>query len=111
MLDTLNKDYMRTGRSKGLPEGMLIYKHALKNSLIPVVTVAGMQFAGLLAGSIVAEEVFALPGLGRLLLQAIGYRDLPLVQGISLFIAAVVVIINFITDILYLLLDPRVRYD
>jgi peptide/nickel transport system permease protein len=90
---------------------MLIYKHALKNSLIPVVTVAGMQFAGLLAGSIVAEEVFALPGLGRLLLQAIGYRDLPLVQGIALFIALAVVIINFLTDILYLLLDPRVRYD
>ncbi|NLY30759.1 MAG: ABC transporter permease [Firmicutes bacterium] len=111
MLDALHKDYIRTGRGKGLPETILLFKHALKNSLIPVVTVAGMQFAGLLAGSIVAEEVFALPGLGRLLLQAIGYRDLPLVQGISLFIAAVVVIINFMTDILYLLLDPRVRYD
>jgi peptide/nickel transport system permease protein len=111
MLDVLNKDYIRTGKSKGLSQRVLIYKHALKNGLIPVVTVAGMQFAGLLAGSIVAEEVFALPGLGRLLLQAIGYRDLPLVQGISLFIAAVVVIINFVTDILYLLLDPRVRYD
>ncbi|HHV93125.1 MAG TPA: ABC transporter permease [Firmicutes bacterium] len=111
MLDVLHKDYIRTARGKGLPHRMLIYKHALKNSLIPVVTVAGMQFAGLLAGSIVAEEVFALPGLGRLLLQAIGYRDLPLVQGISLFIALVVVVINFITDVLYLLLDPRVRYD
>ena len=111
MLDALSKDYIRTAKSKGVSHRMLIYKHALKNSLIPVVTVAGMQFAGLLTGSIVAEEVFALPGLGRLLLQAIGYRDLPLVQGIALFIALAVVIINFLTDILYLLLDPRVRYD
>ncbi|NMB46886.1 MAG: ABC transporter permease [Firmicutes bacterium] len=111
MLDALGKDYIRTGLSKGLPKQVLIYKHALKNSLIPIVTVASMHFAGLLAGSIVAEEVFALPGLGRLLLQAIGYRDLPLVQGIALFIAMVVVLTNFATDILYLVLDPRVRYE
>lgn len=111
MLDTLNQDYIRTGLSKGLPKQVIIYKHALKNSLIPVVTVASMHFAGLLAGSIVAEEVFALPGLGRLLLQAIGYRDLPLVQGIALFIALVVVLTSFGTDILYLVLDPRIRYE
>ena len=111
MLDVLSQDYIRAGRSRGISQSVVIYKHALKNSLIPIVTVAGMQFAGLLAGSIVAEEVFALPGLGRLLLQAIGYRDLPLVQGIALFIAAVVVLINFATDMLYLVLDPRVRYE
>lgn len=111
MLDVLSKDYIRTGMSKGLPKKVIIYKHALKNSLIPIVTVVGMHFSGLLAGSIVAEEVFALPGLGRLLLQAIGYRDLPLVQGIALFIATVVVLTNFGTDILYLVLDPRVRYE
>ncbi len=110
MLDALTQDYIRTGQSKGLPKLSLIYKHALKNSLMPIVTVAGMQFASLLAGSIVAEEVFALPGLGRLLLQAIGYRDLPLVQGIALFIAIVVVLVNFVTDILYMILYPRVRY-
>ncbi len=111
MLDALNQDYIRTGLSKGLPISIIIFKHALKNSLMPVVTVASMHFAALLAGSIVAEEVFALPGLGRLLLQAIGYRDLPLAQGISFFIAIVVVVTNFATDVLYLLLDPRVRYE
>jgi peptide/nickel transport system permease protein len=111
MLDALNKDYIRTGLSKGLPKQVIIYKHALKNSLIPVVTVASMHFAGLLAGSIVAEEIFALPGLGRLLLQAIGYRDLPLVQGVALFVALAVVLTSFGTDVLYLALDPRIRYE
>lgn len=111
MLDVLSQDHIRATRSRGISQTVVIYKHALKNSLIPIVTVAGMQFASLLAGSIVAEEVFALPGLGRLLLQAIGYRDLPLVQGIALFMAIVVVFTNFVTDILYLVIDPRIRYE
>ncbi|NLK07589.1 MAG: ABC transporter permease [Firmicutes bacterium] len=111
MLDILSQDYIRASRSRGISHTVVIYQHALKNSLVPIITVAGMQFAGLLAGSVVAEEVFALPGLGRLLLQAIGYRDLPLVQGIALFMAVMVVSVNFITDMLYLLLDPRIRYE
>ena len=111
MLDVLSQDYIRASRSRGVSQTAVIYKHALKNSLVPIVTVAGMQFASLLAGSIVAEEVFALPGLGRLLLQAIGYRDLPLVQGIALFMAIAVVCMNFATDILYLVIDPRIRYE
>ena len=111
MLDVLNQDYIRTARAKGLTEWVLIVSHALKNALIPVVTVAGLQMGWLLGGSVVVEEVFTLPGLGRLVLWAIYQRDYPTVQGTVLFIAVMVMILNLIVDILYGFLDPRIAYD
>jgi peptide/nickel transport system permease protein len=109
MLETLSEDYVRTARAKGLQEGWVVYKHALRNVLIPIVTILGLQLGELLAGAIVIENVFHLPGLGRLLFLAIGQRDLPVVQGGTLLIAGWIVIINFLVDILYSLLDPRIR--
>jgi peptide/nickel transport system permease protein len=109
MLETLGEDYVRTARAKGLKEGWVIYKHALRNVLIPVVTILGLQLGELLAGAIVIENVFHLPGMGRLIFLAIGQRDLPVVQGVTLLIAGLIVILNFMVDILYSLLDPRIR--
>lgn len=111
MLESLSQDYINTARSKGLAERVVIYKHGLKNAMIPVLTVLGLHLAGLIAGSIVIEEVFTLPGVGRLLLMAINNRDFPMVQGLVLFIALVVVLSNFLVDILYSLLDPRIVID
>ncbi|NEN86615.1 ABC transporter permease [Paenibacillus elgii] len=109
MLEQLKQDYVRTGYSKGLRERAVLYKHVLKNALIPVVTVMGMIFADVLGGSLVVEQVFALPGLGRLLVSSIGARDFPLVQGMILFTAVTVIAINFAVDMLYRVLDPRIR--
>jgi len=111
MLETLSMDYVRTARAKGLSERTVVYKHALKNAMIPVITVLGLHVAGLIAGSIIIEQVFSLPGMGRLMLMAISYRDFPLIQGLVLFVAAVVVIMNFVVDMTYTLLDPRIRYS
>ncbi|MEW6244252.1 MAG: ABC transporter permease [Bacillota bacterium] len=111
MLETLSMDYVRTARAKGLPERTVVYKHALKNAMIPVITVLGLHVAGLIAGSIIIEQVFSLPGMGRLMLMAISYRDFPLIQGLVLFVASVVVIMNFVVDMTYTLLDPRIRYS
>jgi peptide/nickel transport system permease protein len=111
MLEVLREDYVKTARSKGLPERIVIYKHVLRNALISVVTILGLQLGQLIAGAIIIETVFYLPGMGRLVMLAINQRDLPVVQGIVLFIAAVIVIVNFIVDLLYGLLDPRIRYD
>ena len=111
VLDVLREDYVRTARAKGLPERAVIGKHTVRAALIPVVTVAGIQLGQLIAGSIILESVFALPGLGRLALGAIGARDLPVVQGVALFVAACIVAINFAVDLLYLVLDPRIRYE
>ena len=111
MLDVLAEEFVRTARAKGVPEPLVIVKHAFRNALIPVVTVAGLQLGQLLAGSIVLESVFALPGLGRLALGAIAARDLPVVQGIALFVASCIVVINFAVDLSYTLLDPRIHYD
>jgi len=111
VLEVLREDFVRTARAKGVPEERVIGKHALRNALIPIVTVAGFQLGQLLAGSIVLESVFALPGLGRLALGAITARDLPLVQGVTLFVASAIVALNFVVDLAYLALDPRVRYD
>jgi peptide/nickel transport system permease protein len=111
VLDVLREDYVRTARAKGLTGGRVLVKHALANALIPVVTVAGLQLGQLLAGSIVLESVFALPGLGRLALGAITARDLPVVQGVTLFVAATIVLVNFLVDLAYAYLDPRIRYD
>ena len=109
MLETLGEDYVRTARSKGLAEKVVVYKHAFRNALIPVVTIIGMQMGELLAGAIVVENVFNLPGLGRLVFLAIGQRDLPVVQGVSLLIAFLIVLVNFSVDMVYGIVDPRIR--
>lgn len=111
MLEILGEDYIRTARSKGLIERTVIYKHALRNSLITIITVIGMQLGQLLAGEMIVENVFLLPGLGRLALIAILKRDLPVVQAIVLLVAGVIVITNFGVDLLYGVMDPRVRYE
>jgi peptide/nickel transport system permease protein len=111
VLDVLREDYVRTARAKGVAEATVIGKHTFRNALIPVVTVAGLQLGQLMAGSIILESVFALPGLGRLALGAISARDLPVVQGITLFVATTIVLVNFTVDLLYGFLDPRIRYE
>lgn len=110
VLEVLREEYVKTARAKGMAEGLVIFRHALRNALIPIVTVAGVQLGQLLAGSIILESVFYLPGLGRLTLGAISARDLPVVQGVVLFVASAIVILNAAVDILYGLLDPRIRY-
>jgi peptide/nickel transport system permease protein len=111
VLDVLREDYVRTARAKGLPGRRVVIKHAFRNALIPIVTVAGLQLGQLVAGAIVLESVFALPGLGRLALGAIGARDLPVVQGVALFVASCIVVINFAVDVAYGFLDPRIRFE
>jgi peptide/nickel transport system permease protein len=111
MLEVLGEDYIRTARSKGLPKRVVVYKHALRNAVIPIVTIVGLQAGDLFAGAIIIENVFHLPGIGRLVFEAIGQRDLPVVQGVVLFIAAMIVLINFVTDIAYRYIDPRIHYE
>jgi len=111
LLEVLHQDYIRTARSKGLVEHIILYKHALRNALIPIITIVGMQFAALLAGTIIIENVFYLPGLGRLAFQAISQRDFPVVQDIVLLIAVMVVGMNLLVDLTYVLLDPRIRLE
>ncbi len=111
MLEVLSLDYIRTARAKGLKEQVIIYKHALKNALIPLVTVAGMQFGFLIGGTVIIETVFAWPGLGRLVIQAIFGRDYPLVQGIVFVFSFIFVGINLLVDILYVYLDPQISYS
>ena len=111
MLDVLGQDYIRTARGKGLRERRLIIRHALKNALIPVVTVTGIQMGRLIGGTVIVEEIFAWPGLGRFTLQAIFERDYPVVQTMVMVIAFFFVIINLLVDILYCYLDPRIRFD
>ena len=109
MLEVLREDYVRTARAKGLKERTVIYVHALRNALIPVLTILGLQLGQLLAGAIIIENVYYLPGLGRLVFQAIGQRDLPVVRDVVLFMAMAVVVVNFIVDLTYAALDPRIR--
>jgi peptide/nickel transport system permease protein len=111
MLEELRQDYVRTARAKGLRERIVVLKHVLKNSLIPTVTVIGLQIAGLLDGAVITETVFAWPGIGRLAVQAVLERDYPLIQGIVLFAAVIFVMTNLLVDITYRLLDPRLRFD
>jgi peptide/nickel transport system permease protein len=111
VLDVLREDYVRTARAKGVAERSVLAKHTLRNAMIPIATVAGIQLGQLMAGSIVLESVFALPGLGRLALGAISARDLPVVQGVTLFVASCIVVINFAVDVAYGVLDPRIRYE
>jgi peptide/nickel transport system permease protein len=110
VLEVLREEYVKTARAKGLAERIVLFRHALRNALIPIVTVAGVQLGQLLAGSIILESVFYLPGLGRLTLAAISARDLPVVQGVVLFVASMIVTVNAAVDILYGILDPRIRY-
>lgn len=111
MLEVLGEDYIRTARSKGLSKRRVVYKHAFRNAIIPVITIIGLQAGDLLAGAIIVENVFHLPGIGRLVFEAIGQRDLPVIQGVVLFIAALIVVINFLIDVAYRYLDPRIRYE
>ena len=110
LLDVLSLDYIRTGRAKGLARRTLLYKHALRNALIPVVTVIGVQVGYLLSGVVVIEQVFAIPGIGRLIIGAINERNYPLVQGIILVVTAVFVFVNLLVDLAYAWIDPRVEY-
>ncbi len=110
LIEALRQDYVRTARAKGLREGRVRMKHALKNALLPVVTVVGLQFGGLLGGAVLTETVFAWPGVGRLLVDAIRSRDLPLVQGSVLLVAVVFIVVNLLVDLSYAVLNPKVRY-
>jgi len=109
MLEELSHDYIRTARAKGLPERTVVYRHALRNAMIPIITVLGLQFGALLAGAIVTETIFSWPGIGRLTIQAISNRDYYLVQGCILAIGLTYIAVNFLTDLLYSAVNPRIR--
>jgi peptide/nickel transport system permease protein len=109
MLEELSQDYVRTARAKGLPEHTVVYKHALRNAMVPVVTVLGLQFGALLAGAIVTETIFSWPGIGRLTITAIQNRDYYLVEGCILAIGLTYIVVNFFTDMVYSALNPRIR--
>ncbi|MEQ1474259.1 MAG: nickel ABC transporter permease [Candidatus Acidiferrum sp.] len=109
MLEELSSDYVRTARAKGLSTGAVLFRHAFRNALIPIITILGLQFGTLLAGTIVTETIFSWPGIGRLTVQAISSRDYPLLQGCILVIAVSYVVVNLLTDLLYTVIDPRVR--
>ncbi|MCP4286018.1 MAG: ABC transporter permease [Gammaproteobacteria bacterium] len=111
MLEVLSQDYITTARSKGLKEQVVIIKHALTNALIPIITVVGLQFGMLLGGAVLTETVFAWPGLGRLIVDAILARDYPVIQGTILIFGLLYILVNLLVDILYALIDPRIRYD
>jgi peptide/nickel transport system permease protein len=111
MLEELSKEYIRTARAKGLSKSRIIFKHALKNALIPVLTIIGLQFGVLLTGAIITETIFSWPGIGRMTIQAIQQRNYPLVQGAILFISVTYIFINTITDIAYAWLNPRIRFQ
>ena len=111
LVEVLSQDYIRTARANGLAERVVIFKHALRNALIPVVTVAGLEFGSLLAGAVITETIFAWPGLGQLLVGSILSRDYPVVQGAVLLVAFTFTLVNLMVDLLYAWIDPRVRYD
>ncbi len=111
MLDLLGEDYIRTARAKGVAEWGIVLRHALRNIMIPLVTVVGLQFGALLGGAVITETVFAWPGVGRLVVNAITARDYPLVQAATLLVSGYFVLINLVLDVLYVYLDPRVRYS
>lgn len=111
MLDVIKQDYIRTARAKGAGAYRLIFQHCLQNAVIPVITLIGMQFGYLMAGAVVTETVFALPGLGSLIVSAISTRDIPTVQGLLLFMGSIIILVNFAVDLLYTKLDPRIQYE
>ena len=110
MLEVLNRDFVRTARAKGAGGKRVLYRHALRNALIPVVTVVGLQFGTLLGGAVIIEQVFSLPGVGRFALEGINLRDYPVVQGAVLLISAAFIVVNLLVDVLYSVIDPRIRY-
>ena len=110
MLEVLDQDFIRTARSKGLPATTTILRHALKNAIIPVLTVIGLQIGTLLSGAVITESVFAWPGIGKLIVDAIFSRDFPVVQTVLILSAATFVLVNLLADLLYTLVDPRIRY-
>ena len=111
MIDIFDQDFVRTARAKGLPQTMVLYRHALRAGLVPIVSMMGLQFAYMMGGAIVVENVFAWNGVGRLAIEAVFARDYPLIQGFILFFATVVVIVSLLIDLLYAVLDPRIRYS
>jgi peptide/nickel transport system permease protein len=110
MLDVLRADYITTAKAKGLAERVVIVKHALRNASIPIMTVVSFTFASLVSGAVVTENVFALPGVGSLIVQSVLKRDYPVIQGIMMVVAVLYVLVNFATDLTYASLDPRIRY-
>jgi len=110
MLEILSRDYIRTGRAKGLAERSVLLRHALRNAAIPVLTVIGLQIGALLGGAVITESIFAWPGMGKLIVDAIFFRDFPVVQTVLILSATVFVVINLAVDLLYTVLDPRIRY-
>jgi peptide/nickel transport system permease protein len=111
MLEVLRQDFVRTARSKGLSEGAVTYNHALRNALLPVITTIGIEVAFLFGGLIVTETVFNIPGVARFLVEAIRWRDYPMVQNLVMFTATIVVVVNLIVDLIYMVIDPRIRYS
>lgn len=111
MLETLREDYVRTARAKGQKESIVMFRHAFKNSLIQVVTILGLQIGGLLSGSVITETIFSIPGMGRLLTDSIQYRDYPVIQGLLMIFAVEYVLINLIVDVLYGVINPKIRFD
>ncbi len=111
MLESVNQDYTKTARAKGVRESVVLMKHVFSNALIPTTTVVGLMIAGLLGGTVIIETIFTIPGIGQLLIDSIHRRDYPVIQGVVLFIAVVYVLVNLLIDLLYALLDPRIRYD
>ena len=111
MLETLGDDYVRTARAKGLAEHAVVIRHAFRNALIPLLTVIGLIFAALMGGAVITEQVFNIPGVGRMLIQAVARRDYPVVQGVVMIVAALYVLINLVVDMLYGYLDPRLRFN
>ena len=109
VLEVLREDFVRTARAKGLGKREVLWRHVLRNAMIPVMTLMGLQFANLLAGAIVIENVFYLPGLGRLILQSIANRDLIVIRNCVMLLAAMVVVVNFVVDVLYAVIDPRIK--
>lgn len=111
LIEVMQQDYIVTARAKGLREQVVVVSHALKNALIPVVTIIGLQTGRLLGGAVVVEQIFSIPGVGRLAIDSINYRDFPMVQGVILILAIAVLVANLITDVLYAYIDPRIRYN
>jgi peptide/nickel transport system permease protein len=109
MLEVLRQDYVRTARAKGLSDRIVVYRHALKNALIPVITLLGIQVAILVSGTVVVETIFGLPGVGTLLLDSLSQRDYPLIQGVTVVLGIWIMLVNLVVDVLYGVIDPRIR--
>jgi peptide/nickel transport system permease protein len=109
VLDVMNEDFVRTARAKGISKNRALWRHAVPNALVPVVTILGLQISVLLAGAVIVENVFSLPGMGRLAFQALAQRDLIVIKNVVLFFATIVIVVNLIVDAIYLVLDPRLR--